>query len=313
MILIENWHTLMPAKEPKRSVVRKGPESDEAFAQRVPGPLGRFKDIVVINDEAHHAYRIPAELKISKKAAADQGLDLEEATRWIEGLDRIHKMRRIGRCFDPSATPFAPTGKASADAALFDWIVSDFGLNDAIEAGLVKTPRVVVRDDALPDAATMRSKLYHIYRDPSVAEDFNRARAEPHEPLPKLVQDAYTLLGADWRETRRLWAEAGHHAPPVLLTVCNRTETAARIEHYLTQGDAVWPEMQAPDQTLRVDSKVLDKAERGETSGADKGYEARLGAILEASPLPETKKEEMRSLKKEEILREFVDSVGQRG
>ncbi len=117
-------------------------------------------------------------------------------------MDRIHKTRRILRCFDLSATPFAPTGKKSTDTSLFEWIVSDFGLNDAIEAGLVKTPRVVVRDDALPDARTLRSKLYHIYRDDSVSQDLNR-KAEPHEALPKLVQDAYTLLGADWRETRR--------------------------------------------------------------------------------------------------------------
>lgn len=61
----------------------------------------------------------------------------------------------------------------------------------------------------MPDSATLRSKLYHIYRDPSVSEDLNRAKAEPHEPLPKLVQDAYTLLGADWRETRRQWAGLG--------------------------------------------------------------------------------------------------------
>jgi type III restriction enzyme len=33
---------------------------------------------------------------------------------------------------------------------------------------------VVVRDDALPDARTLRPKLYHIYRDPSVSEDLNR-------------------------------------------------------------------------------------------------------------------------------------------
>ena len=152
-------------------------ESDEAFTRRVLGKLAAHKDIVVINDEAHHAYRKPAEVKISKKVAAEQGIDLEEATRWIEGLDRLHKTRRIQRCFDLSATPFAPTGKASTDTALFDWIVSDFGLNDAIEAGLVKTPRVVVRDDALPDAKTLRPKLYHIYRDPSVSEDLNRQGA----------------------------------------------------------------------------------------------------------------------------------------
>ena len=312
-VLIENWHTLMPLKEADRSVVKKGRESDEAFTRRVLGKLAAHKDIIVINDEAHHAYRKPPEVKISKKAAAEQGIDLDEATRWIEGLDRIHKTRRIQRCFDLSATPFAPTGKKSTDTALFDWIVSDFGLNDAIEAGLVKTPRVVVRDDAVPDAKTLRSKLYHIYRDPSVSEDLNRAKAEPHEALPKLVQDAYTLLGADWRETRRQWQEAGHHSPPVMLTVCNRTETAARIENYFNKGDAHWPELHAPDRTLRVDSKVLEKAEIGETASSDKDYEARLKEIIDAADLPETRRQQFLALKKEELLREIVDNVGKRG
>ncbi|SEG13389.1 BPTD_3080 family restriction endonuclease [Jhaorihella thermophila] len=311
-ILIENWHTLMPLKDTARSVVKLGPESDEAFARRVLGKLAHYKNIVVINDEAHHAYRKPPEVKISKKQAAEQGIDLDEATRWIEGLDRIHKTRRIQRCFDLSATPFAPTGKKSTDTALFDWIVSDFGLNDAIEAGLVKTPRVVVRDDALPDTKTLRPKLYHIYRDPSVSEDLNR-KAEPHEPLPKLVQDAYTLLGADWLETRRRWEEAGHTSPPVMLTVCNRTETAARIEYYFNSGDSVWPELRAPERTLRVDSKVLEKAEVGETAGSDKDYENRLREIVKAANIPETKKKRLLELKKEELLREVVDNVGKRG
>ena len=137
----------------------------------------------------------------------EMGLDMEEATRWIEGLDRVHKTRRVQRCFDLSATPFAPTGRANTEKGLFGWIVSDFGLNDAIEAGLVKTPRVVVRDDALPNAATLRSKLYHLYRENEVKEDLNRRGAQPHEALPKLVQDAYTLLGADWRATRQAWME----------------------------------------------------------------------------------------------------------
>lgn len=312
-VLIENWHTLMPATEPKRSVVKKGPETDEAYTRRVLGKLASSKDIVVINDEAHHAYRKPAELKISKKQAADRGIDLDEATRWIEGLDRLHKTRRIQRCFDLSATPFAPTGKASTDEALFGWIVSDFGLNDAIEAGLVKTPRVVVRDSAIPDSATLKPKLYHIYRDPSVSDDLNRAGAQPHETLPKLVKDAYSLLGADWRETRALWARQGHHSPPVMLTVCNRTETAARIEHYFNSGSAIWPELHSPDRTLRVDSKVLEKAEIGEAAAADKGYEARLKAIIDAAAIPATQKAGLKELKKEELLREIVDNVGKRG
>ena len=311
-VLIENWHTLMPLKKADRSVVKKGDESDEAFTRRVLGKLGHYKHIVVINDEAHHAYRQPPEVRISKRQAAEKGIDLDEATRWIEGLDRLHRTRGIQRCFDLSATPFAPTGTSSTDTALFNWIVSDFGLNDAIEAGLVKTPRVVVRDDALPDATTLRPKLYHIYRDPAVSQDLNR-KAEPHEALPKLVQDAYTLLGADWRETQRQWREAGHLSPPVMLTVCNRTETAARIEHYFNKGDAHWPELRAPQQTLRVDSKVLQKAEIGEAATSDKNYETKLKAIIEATNIPVTRKHRLLGMKKEELLREIVDNVGKRG
>jgi type III restriction enzyme len=310
-VLIENWHTLMPLKAQERSVVKKGKESDEAFTKRVLGKLAIHKDLLVINDEAHHAYRTPADVKISKAEAEALGIDLDEATRWVEGLDRIHKTRRIARCFDLSATPFAPTGRTNTEAGLFTWVVSDFGLNDAIEAGLVKTPRVVVRDDAMPNAQTLRPKLYHLYREPEVAEDLNR-KAEAHEALPVLVQQAYTLLGADWRETARAWKDAGHLSPPVMLTVCNRTETAARVEHYFTKGHAHWPELHDPSRTFRVDSKVLEKAEIGETAAADKGYDLRLREIIAAARISDDQKETLLALKKEELLRELVDTVGKR-
>ena len=116
----------------------------------------------------------------------------------------------------------------------------------------MKTPRVVVRDGVIPDTKTLRPKLYHLYRDPAVSEDLNRRGAEPHEPLPKLVQQAYTLLGADWRKTAQEWAEAGHISPPVMLTVCNRTETAARIEHYFTRATRTGPSCRMP--TARSES-----------------------------------------------------------
>ena len=311
-ILIENWHSLMPKKEVDRSVVRKGAESDEAYVRRVLGKLAGYKDLVIINDEAHHAYRQRADVKLTKKDADELGIDLDEATRWIEGLDRIHKMRRIVRCFDLSATPFVPSGKTSTESALFDWVVSDFGLNDAIEAGLVKTPRVVIRDNALPNAQTYRTKLYHLYREPEVAEDLNRRGAQPHEALPQIVQEAYTLLGADWRATMEEWKASGHTSPPVMLTVCNRTETAARVEHFFSQGDVYWPELRVPEKTLRVDSKVLEKAEIGEAATADKDYEETLKAIVGAARIPETTKTELLALKKEELLRAIVDNVGKR-
>ncbi len=311
-ILIENWHSLMPQKEPERSVVKKGKESDEAYVRRVLGSLANHKNIVIINDEAHHAYRKPAEVKISKKDAEEFGIDLDEATRWVEGLDRIHKARGIIRCFDLSATPFAPTGKKTTESALFEWVVSDFGLYDAIEAGLVKTPRIVVRDSALPSTKDLKPKLYHLYREDEVREDLNR-KADPHEALPQIVQQAYTLLGADWREAMKAWEQAGMTSPPVMLTVCNRTETAARIEHYFNKGDALWGELQAPERTLRVDSKVLDKAEKGEKGDSDVAYEARLKEIVEPIKLPQDKKNELLALKKEDLLRAIVDNVGKRG
>ena len=302
----------MPLKNQERSVVKKGKESDEAFTRRVLGKLAAYKDLVVINDEAHHAYRQRAEMKVSKKDAEEFGIDLDEATRWIEGLDRIHKTRRIRRCFDLSATPFAPTGKTNTEAGLFEWVISDFGLNDAIEAGLVKTPRVVIRDDALANAKSYRSKLYHLYREDEVKEDLNR-KAEAHEPLPDLVQKAYALLAYDWHETAKAWQAGGHVIPPVMLTVCNRTETAARVEYFFNGGDCLIQATHAPTRTLRVDSRVLEKAERGETITKDKDYAIRLQEIIEASGLPADRVEALLELKQEEQLRELVDTVGKRG
>jgi type III restriction enzyme len=195
---------------------------------------------------------------------------------------------------------------------LYGWIISDFGLNDAIEAGLVKTPRVVIRDSIVPNTKDLRPKLYHLYRETEVGDDLNRRGAQPHEGLPTLVQQAYTLLGADWREARKAWEAGDHSSPPVMLTVCNKTETAARVEHYFA-NDIHWPELRERERLLRVDSKVLDKAEIGETSAADKDYEEQLQAIVRAIGLPPDREAVLLGKKKEELLRDIVDNVGKRG
>ena len=187
--------------------------------------MAHARNVLVINDEAHHAWRVSAESKV-RSVARDE---IEEATKWVGGLDRVDRARSILACYDFSATPFVPSGKRSSEEALFGWIVSDFGLNDAIESGLVKTPRVVIRDDAVPDARTYKSRLYHIYNDAEVKDDLNR-RARPEEPLPDLVMNGYYLLGYDWRETAKDWTARPDNTPPVMITVANRTETAARIQ-----------------------------------------------------------------------------------
>ena len=45
-----------------------------------------------------------------------------------------------------SATPFYIQGSGYPEGAPFPWIVSDFGLVDAIESGITKIPRLPVSD-----------------------------------------------------------------------------------------------------------------------------------------------------------------------
>jgi len=159
-VLVRNWHWLDWETEDqirkKRSVDKRGPKSDEAYVREVLGEMASAKNLVVINDEAHHAWRVPPKVRIPGVSREE----LEEATKWVGGLDRVHRARGILACFDLTATPFAPTGRKSGEETLFSWIVSDFGLNDAIESGLVKTPRVVVRDDGKLTSA-YKSRFYH--------------------------------------------------------------------------------------------------------------------------------------------------------
>ena len=303
-VLIRNWHALNWETEEKikskKGVDKRGAKSDEAYTREVLGEIANARNLIVINDEAHHAWRVSAESKM-------QGIekeDIEEATKWVGGLDRIHKTRGILQCFDFSATPFTPSGHQNAEEALFGWIVSDFGLNDAIESGLVKTPRVVVWDDALPDAKTYKSRLYHIYTDPEVHDDLNR-KAKPHDPLPDLVLNAYALLGADWDKTKEKWDKSEARAtPPVMITVANRTETAARIKHAFDNNDIAIEALCEPKGILHIDSKVLKQAEEKETETQTQTVETN-DKDREAGKHRTTKKEQAA------LLRKQVNTVGQ--
>ena len=47
------------------------------------------------------------------------------------------------------ATPFFLRGSGWAEGTLFGWVVSDFSLIDAIEAGIVKVPPVPIADNSM--------------------------------------------------------------------------------------------------------------------------------------------------------------------
>jgi len=293
-VLIQNWHALQWDTEEKlakkKSVDKRGVKSNEAYVRDVLGDMATSRNILVINDEAHHAWRVPAESKI--KGVKKE--DIDESTIWVGGLDRIHKARGILNCFDFSATPFAPSGKQSSEEALFPWIISDFGLNDAIEAGLVKTPRVVIRDDG-KYTKDYKSRLYHIYMDTDVKDDINR-KADKTEPLPDLITNAYYLLGKDWLETKNKWFDMGHTIPPVMITVANRTETSSRIKYAFDHNQILIPELCDSERTLQIDSKILNQAEAAEESVVINGQGKKL-----------TKKQQA------ELLRQQVDTVGKAG
>lgn len=314
-IIIHNWHSLAwDTQEKIDSKIEKGQLrsvdkrqrieiSGEAYVKQVLGEMSNARNIIVINDEAHHAWRVNPEAEGKYQRIGSDKDSAEEATIWIGGLDRIHKQRGILKCYDLSATPFSPSGKKAAEESLYSWIVSDFGLNDAIESGLVKTPRVVVRDDS-ERTKELKSRLYHIYMDDEVKDDINR-KAEETEPLPDLVINAYYLLGKDWLEAKKDWGKSGHKVPPVMITVANRTETSSRIKYAFDHNQILIPELCVPEKTLQIDSKVLNEAE-SETEAVQVVVETTDEESEEVAPKL-TKKQQA------ELLRQTVDSVGKIG
>ena len=242
-VIIKNWHQLQWETE-EQIRKRKGPDkrgikSDTSYTREVLEDIAKSKNIIVLNDEAHHAWRKRAELKIKKTDDITKD-ELEMATKWIEGLDRLNRTVGIRQVFDFSATPYAPTGKTVDERNLFEWIVSDFGLTDAIEAGIVKTPKFAVGDDASADAKRLKPKLYHIYENEEVQPDLNRS-AGVTESLPDIIKAAYTHLSHSWSKKYEIWKEHYENqkefVPPVMISVVNRKETADRVEHGLKGND----------------------------------------------------------------------------
>ena len=317
-VMVRNWHKLDWETEEqilkKRSVDKRGVKSDEAYVRDVLGEMASAQNIVVINDEAHHAWRVPPK---SRMAGVSKD-EVNEATKWIGGLDRIHNARGILNCFDLTATPFAPTGKKSGQETLFGWIISDFGLNDAIESGLVKTPRVVVRDDGKLDSK-YRSRFYHIYTDPDVKTDLNR-KAEPEVPLPGLVSNGYYFLGKDWLETAKAWKKGKQHTPPVMITVANTTHTAARVEFAFTHKRINIDELCDADTILHIDSKVLEQAEEQEEAPLQLGLKAAepqgadsVDDINADDSNGDRPRKKLSKKEQAELLRRQVDTVGRKG
>ncbi len=202
-------------------------ESDTSLINRVLGrEVGGKQNILVMNDEAHHAYRIKREKAPEEEeeifGEEDEAEEFfKEATVWIEGLDRIQKLRGINLCVDLSATPYFLGRVGQATNRPFPWVVSDFGLIDAIESGLVKIPQLAVRDTtgaAIPGYFN----IWHWILPQLTPAERGGKRANPKpEAILKYAHHPIAMLGALWENTREEWAKRGNDPrPPVFILVC---------------------------------------------------------------------------------------------
>ena len=241
----------------KRSVVKLPEIGDGAYVAKVLGQQRKHRtNWVVINDEAHHAW-----FTESSQTKGINKKEIEESTKWVQGLDRIHRVNRILHCYDFTATPFAPVNAKRVQTELFPWTVSDFGLFDAIESGLVKTP-VASTDKKFGSSGSMADSLGHIYRD--VSEDLNK-KENKSTSLPAQVVNAYQLLSVQYQETYDTWmggyAPDDTKIPPVMISVVNTTETAERVAAMFRSDDIACAPLSDPDRMLHIDSNVLNRAE----------------------------------------------------
>ena len=243
-VLVTNWHAFAPESEHKEgektyAVVNKGQETPETFARRILGDLAERMPIMVLNDEGHHCWR-PKSDGNGTGLAGEEKKEFEarvrEATVWIEGLDRLNNLtllssgRGIEYCVDLSATPYYIKGSGHPEGRPFPWLVSDFGLVDAIESGIVKIPRLPVQDTTgRPDPLYFR--LWDAIKDGLAPAELLPGRSK--KPKPEVVyrkaEGALLQIAGQWAERFRYIEEGSpgqDKVPPVLIIVCDNTDIA---------------------------------------------------------------------------------------
>jgi type III restriction enzyme len=281
-VLVTNWHALTPETDPKRGVMRRGPESDAAFCRRVIEPkLGKKRRILVLNDEAHHAYR-------HKPGAARRGEEAEEAERatvWVDGLARAHRDREVLRCVDFSATPMYVPGSGHEPWTPFPWVVSDFALVDAIESGLVKIPRIPTDDNAGASVPKYRNLWEHVKANLPRGPKDEPDAGHPLVDYLTQVDGPLKQLAGEWQETFERWREAGRRVPPAMIVICNDTRMAEVLEDHVGRKGEAGPQLQnpangEPARTVRIDSKLLKEAEARDDAENASAAEERLRRIV---------------------------------
>ena len=213
-------------------------ETEGQMLQRVMPDLMGMRNILVINDEAHHCYREkPGAIK-DEDLKGDDRKEAEEnneaARLWISGLEAVNRKLGVARVFDLSATPFFLRGSGYAEGTLFPWTMSDFSLMDAIECGIVKLPRVPIADNIPGVEMPMFRNLWEHIRAKMPKKGRGKAEALNPLDLPTQLQTALAALYGHYEKTYALWSEAKISVPPCFIVVCNNTSTSKLVYDYIS-------------------------------------------------------------------------------
>lgn len=314
-------------------------ETPDQMVRRVCRELGGKKGVIVINDEAHHCYRRKPDGE-EEKLSGDERIEArrrdEDARVWISGIEAVKAKIGVKAIYDLSATPFFLRGSGYSEGTLFPWVVSDFSLIDAIEAGIVKVPRVPVADDSMTgDQPTYRDLWLRIREHlPRKGRKTDAVSGEPKLPLE--LQGALHSLYSNYEKYYRLWeANAEAHArgitPPVFIVVCNNTNVSKLVFDFIAgwekpigeqtvvqagqlpifandDGEGGW--LRRPN-TILVDSQQLESG--GAMSDDFKKIAAREIDEFKAEYRVRFPGRDAEDLTDEDLLREVMNTVGKAG
>ena len=248
-IIITNYHAfklrekLEISKGGRALLQGRGPdistlETEGQMLQRVmPGLMG-LKNILVLNDEAHHCYREkPVENgdeAIDSEGRQEAEKNNEAARLWISGLEIVKRKIGINHVIDLSATPFFLRGSGYAEGTLFPWTVSDFSLMDAIECGIVKLPRVPIADNIPGEEMPKFRNLWEHIRSRMPRKGRGKSNRLDPLSLPVELQTALEALYGHYEKTYHLWQESGINVPPCFIIVCQNTSISKLIYDYVS-------------------------------------------------------------------------------
>ncbi|HVY04538.1 MAG TPA: DEAD/DEAH box helicase family protein [Burkholderiales bacterium] len=213
-------------------------ETEGQMLQRVLPDLMGMKNVMVLNDEAHHCYREkPSEeddeaLKGDEKKEAEQ--NNEAARLWISGIEIVGRKLGLNRVMDLSATPFFLRGSGYAEGTLFPWAMSDFSLMDAIECGIVKLPRVPVAENIPGNEMPMFRNLWENIRKDMPKKGRGTAGELDPLKLPTRLQTALEALYGHYEDTFKLWEGKGIKVPPCFIIVCQNTAISKLVYDFVS-------------------------------------------------------------------------------